>query len=605
DLGVGSGQQLAHRVEVPAHLVVDVGDGAVHGLAHVHGKQDGQHGVVAAGHAFPELPHAPRQRLGAVGEQRTHDAEPAVEHDVERLGAHGRHVQRDLVLYRTRLDGHLGKAELGTVVGEGFALPRRGDDVERLPEAVARLGHLHAEAGELARLVTPAPTEVEAPAGDDVESGVVRGHPEGIVERQHAHGRAQPHAVGAAGQGGEEHGRAPERPVVGEVVLGHPRVGQAEGLAVGEQVEQLGVHLARDARRWALEDGERTEGDRSSVRRRLRRLRRLRRHRPTNFGSRFWTKAWMPSRWSSVAMRTVWAMSSSTWPAAMSVSTQALSTALAVARARGALASIRRARSVASSMSWSWGTTLVASPAANASWALMISPPRYSSLARMSPRCLTMREQPPLAGMRPILASGKPILALSDRRRKSAARAISTPSPTATPLTAAITGLSRFSRLGTTSGFLWSWKKSGASPASRNLPSWNFFTSAPAENARPEPVRISTRMASFWRTSSMTAFISARASWVSGLRSSGRLNVRVAMPSSVTSNRKSWSSINAVPPWPWPPPLPTPTAPRCRRPPGPWSAPRRAAWAPSAAPRSRPAGPARPARRWRRWPSRA
>ena len=108
-------------------------------------------------------------------------------------------------------------------------------------------------------------------------------------------------------------------------------------------------------------------------------------------------------------------------------------------------------------------------------------------MALLMPTMRGSRWVPPKPGVMPSPTSGWPNLAFSLARRMSQAMASSHPPPRAKPLTAAMTGLERFS----------SFKKT--------LPPWtpNFRPSAevkpfispmsaPATNERPAPVRMTT-----------------------------------------------------------------------------------------------------------------
>ena len=95
------------------------------------------------------------------------------ESEIEGLGTDRRQVERDRVLHRFRLDDDLREPVEAPVIGERFTPPGGGDHVELCPEPVPRLAHVHAESGELRRLVPPADPEFEAPAREYVEGGVV------------------------------------------------------------------------------------------------------------------------------------------------------------------------------------------------------------------------------------------------------------------------------------------------------------------------------------------------------------------------------------------------------------------------------------------------
>ena len=144
--------------------------------------------------------------------------------------------------------------------------------------------------------------------------------------------------------------------------------------------------------------------------------------------------------------------------------------------------------------------------------------------------------------MIPRLTSGWPNLARSDAIRIEHAIASSHPPPSAKPLTAAIEGLPMVSsRLNTP------WPRSAIS---RPL-SASFLTSseisAPAANAfSPEPVKMTTPMASSRATSSNAAPRSDTVWALSAFSTSGRLSVTVATRSFFSSNTISLTLISSL-----------------------------------------------------------
>ena len=107
---------------------------------------------------------------------------------------------------------------------------------------------------------------------------------------------------------------------------------------------------------------------------------------------------------------------------------------------------------------------------------------------------------PPAPAARPTLGSGRAKVALSEAMTMSQASAISKPPPMATPLTAAITGLSRSKRLARPPKPLAGW--TGRLPVLACNSAW-YFRSLPAEKAlSPAPVMMAThRSGLVWNSS--------------------------------------------------------------------------------------------------------
>ena len=100
------------------------------------------------------------------------------------------------------------------------------------------------------------------------------------------------------------------------------------------------------------------------------------------------------------------------------------------------------------------------------------------------------RCMPPAPAARPTRGSGRANVALSDATMMSQASAISKPPPMATPLTAAITGLSRSKRLARPPKPLAGW--TGRLPVLACSSAW-YFRSLPAQKAlSPAPVMMAT-----------------------------------------------------------------------------------------------------------------
>ncbi len=143
-------------------------------------------------------------------------------------------------------------------------------------------------------------------------------------------------------------------------------------------------------------------------------------------------------------------------------------------------------------------------------------------MARFSPIWRGSRCRPPASAARPTRGSGRANIAFSEAMMRSQASAISKPPPMATPLTAAMIGLSQ--------------SKREVSPANPPLsqprlpPAACHFRSLPAQNAlSPAPVTIATHCSGSAEKSSNTLFSSKCASVCSALYTSGRDSVTIVI----------------------------------------------------------------------------
>ena len=155
----------------------------------------------------------------------------------------------------------------------------------------------------------------------------------------------------------------------------------------------------------------------------------------------------------------------------------------------GALPAIAFASESTSEIKDSAGTTLVTKPISRASAALMISAVRISSRALPLPIIRGNRWVPPSDGIKPDATSGNPKRAFWEAILISQARASSSPSPKASPLTAAITGFSIAATDAATLYFC------TASSSERHcfLPDWkDWCSSLPPQKTLPAPVIMTT-----------------------------------------------------------------------------------------------------------------
>ena len=136
------------------------------------------------------------------------------------------------------------------------------------------------------------------------------------------------------------------------------------------------------------------------------------------------------------------------------------------------------------------------------------------------------------SGTMPRRANTNPMRAVSDARRMSIGRVMVTPTPTAGPLMAAITGFSdrkmRSEMRPPSSRQRW---PDSSTPSGRSNVRSPIDMSAPAQNARPLPVTTTTRTSSSASLRSKASRSSSTIDMVTALRASGRLSVSVSTPS--------------------------------------------------------------------------
>ncbi|AAY80487.1 hypothetical protein Saci_1135 [Sulfolobus acidocaldarius DSM 639] len=157
----------------------------------------------------------------------------------------------------------------------------------------------------------------------------------------------------------------------------------------------------------------------------------------------------------------------------------------AAASAKGDFSAILSAILLASSSNFSGGTTNSINPISLAKDAEILSPKNTIYLAQPLPTSLVNLWVPPPPGIKARLISGCPNSALEEAILISHAIANSSPPPKANPFIAAITGLGNLATV---------LKRSFLNIAlDAGLPDcWKPVTSAPAENALPLPVIMTT-----------------------------------------------------------------------------------------------------------------
>jgi hypothetical protein len=173
------------------------------------------------------------------------------------------------------------------------------------------------------------------------------------------------------------------------------------------------------------------------------------------------------------------------YPSATSAPSVSRMISSAAATDSGAAAQIARASSNAAGIRPSTGTTRLTRPQRAASAAPTRRPVSSHSTAIGRGSRDGRRSSPPASGTRPSVTSGSPNSACSAATTRSAARTSSKPPPSASPLTAAMTGLPRSKNSVRPANPPGPWSASTPSPAFRSQPA--------LKNRSPAPVRTATR----------------------------------------------------------------------------------------------------------------
>src|SRR5262245_1971272 len=129
-------------------------------------------------------------------------------------------------------------------IAEPVTRPRETDDLARLVEARAVLGHGDAEAVKLRGDGAAAHPELEAPAREEIGGGDLLRAAQRVVQRQEGDGGADANALRALGDDGNDHEAIGEEGKgAPEVQLGQPRHVEAQRVGESNDVEHLRVAL--------------------------------------------------------------------------------------------------------------------------------------------------------------------------------------------------------------------------------------------------------------------------------------------------------------------------------------------------------------------------
>src|SRR5204863_7639051 len=149
-------------------------------LAWLHLRDDAVEELAELRHALERHAEAARQHVESASHRALHRVR-TLRGDPDR---------RPRRLDGLRKDRGLGNLEDLAVVGEGPALERLQDDVDRLLPARAAALQLESEALELVVLVAAAETDVHAAAREQIERGDLLGHDQRVMQRHDDDGGA-------------------------------------------------------------------------------------------------------------------------------------------------------------------------------------------------------------------------------------------------------------------------------------------------------------------------------------------------------------------------------------------------------------------------------
>src|SRR5688572_6637797 len=213
--------------------------------------------VLRLGERFLQHPAELREPGERDAEAAGQHVEAAPRRVIEGVGALRRHPDRRVrLLQRLREDRGLRNLENLALVGERLAFERLHQDVDRLVPALSARIELETEALELVALVAAAEPDVDASAGEQVERRDLLGDDQGMMYREHDHRRAHPQLRGLRGDVGRELQRARQVAISGEVMLGEPRVAEAERFGGLRLLEPVRIDLRRGAGGRRLQEQE-------------------------------------------------------------------------------------------------------------------------------------------------------------------------------------------------------------------------------------------------------------------------------------------------------------------------------------------------------------
>ena len=169
----------------------------------------------------------------------------------DRFGAAGAEPERGMRrLDRVRLDHHVVEMPALTMMGKpALARPRLADHAHRLVEPLGRLLGRDAEPGEFVSPIAFADPEIEPPVRQQVEGRGLLGDQDRVVPGQHHDRGAEPNALGARGQIGEQAHRRRHLAKAGEMVLDQKNARKTEFLGLDDIIDEvvIGGAVARRA----------------------------------------------------------------------------------------------------------------------------------------------------------------------------------------------------------------------------------------------------------------------------------------------------------------------------------------------------------------------
>src|SRR5271155_2915157 len=159
----------------------------------------------------------------------------------DRLGTAGAEPEgRMRLLNRVGLDDDVVEMPALTMMRKpALARPRLADHVHRLVEPLGRLLGRDAEAGEFVGAIALADPEIEAAIRQQVECCRLLGDQDRVVPRQYHDRGAEPNALGAGGQIGEQAHRRRDLAKAGEMVLDQKDARKTELLGLDNVMDEV------------------------------------------------------------------------------------------------------------------------------------------------------------------------------------------------------------------------------------------------------------------------------------------------------------------------------------------------------------------------------
>ena len=164
-------------------------------------------------------------------------------------------------LHRLRIDAGLAEIVIFAVIAERFALEGQQQNIDGLVEPRPAFAEVKAQPFELVGLIAAPQPDIQPAARQQIGGGDLLRHNQGVMQRQHDDGGANPDALGLARQMRRIHQRAREIAIGREMVLRAPDAAEAQLVRRLRDLDAALENLLWRAGAGGLQQQERAEFD--------------------------------------------------------------------------------------------------------------------------------------------------------------------------------------------------------------------------------------------------------------------------------------------------------------------------------------------------------